>query len=48
MLELRNVSKYFNKNTPSQTIALNNVTLKLNHANLLPLLVVMVQVNRQS
>lgn len=29
MLELRNVSKYFNKNTPSQTIALNNVTLKI-------------------
>ena len=29
MLELKNVSKYFNKNTPSQTIALDNLTLQI-------------------
>lgn len=29
MLELRNISKYFNKGTPSQTIALDNLTLQI-------------------
>ena len=29
MLELRNISKYFNKNTPSQTIALDDLNLQI-------------------
>ena len=33
MLELRNIKKYFNKGTPSETIAINDLNLKINQGD---------------
>lgn len=33
MLELRNIKKYFNKGTPSETIAIDNLNLKINQGD---------------